>query len=168
MCELIRPIPIRIVNEAAIHPKLVAAAQREAAYILKSLCVELEWTAEPVSSALELRITAAPIGFEITQHSLGVTFFNNAEGSRGTVFFSRVRAVLQMYGPLVSPTRLLGCVLAHEIGHLLLGTKVHSPEGIMVANFRRADLLKASQRRLLFTSGDREIFRSRLRYLLST
>jgi hypothetical protein len=156
-CKLIRTVPIRLLNEAAIHPKLVAAAQREAAYVLKSLCVELEWTAEPLGNALDLRITAAPIGSGITNHSLGVAFLDKAEGNRGTVFTSRVRAVQQMYGPLVNPERLLGCVLAHEIGHLLLGGRTHSREGIMVANFGRADLLKAAQRQLLFTHDDRKM-----------
>lgn len=157
-CNLVRTVPIHLVNEAAVPPRVLAAAQREAVYILKSLCVHLGWTAEPETDAIEMRITAAPIGPDIPNGALGITFLDPIGTNRGTVFFSRVRAVERTYGRLVNLEGLLGCVLAHEIGHLLLGSRTHSREGIMVANFERAELLKAGQRGLLFTRDDREMF----------
>jgi len=157
-CSSVRTVPIRLLNEAAVPPTVLTAAQQEAVYILKSLCVHLEWTAESVSDAMEMRTTPAPVGPGVTKGSLGITFLDQSGTNRGTVFFSRVFAVERTYGRLVSLERLLGCVLAHEIGHLLLGTKAHSRGGIMVANFDQAELLKAGQRRLLFTRDDREMF----------
>ena len=157
-CRLVRTVRIHLVSEAAVPPKILTAAQRETVYILKSLCVHLEWTPEPLNDAIEMRITSAPIGPGVTKGSLGITFLDRAGTNRGTVFFSRVRAMERTYGRLVSLERLLGCVLAHEIGHLLLGSKAHSPEGIMAANFDTIELLKAGQRRLLFTRRDRAIF----------
>lgn len=41
--------------------------------------------------------------------------------------------------------------MAHEIGRLLLHSTAHSREGVMRAEFRRADLKKAAQRQLKFT-----------------
>lgn len=157
-CSLVRTVSIRLVNEAVIPPKVLVAAQREAVYILKSLCVRLEWTAESVSDAMEMRTTAAPIGPDVPKSALGITFLDPTGTNRGTVFFSRVRAVERTYWRPVTLEGLLGCVLAHELGHLLLGSKTHSLEGVMVANFERAELLKAGQRGLLFTRENREMF----------
>ena len=49
------------------------------------------------------------------------------------------------------PAAILGCILAHEIGHLLLGVGSHSGKGIMTANWSGETLLLADQRRLRFT-----------------
>ncbi len=157
-CRLVRTVPIHLVNEADVPPRVLTAAQQEAVYILKSLCVYLEWTAEPGTEVIEMRIMPAPIGPDVTKGALGITFFEQTGTNHGTVFFSRVRAVARTYSRLVNLGSLLGCVLAHEIGHLLLGSRTHSREGIMVANFERAELLKAGQRGLLFTRDDREMF----------
>ena len=45
---------------------------------------------------------------------------------------------------------LMGHVIAHELGHLLLETPEHSVEGIMRARWRQSDLDKAAQGLLLF------------------
>lgn len=158
---MFRPVPIRLIDEAAVPPNVVIAARREAAYILTSLCVDVEWTAEASTKALEIHITDAPIGPEITNRSLGVAFFKANRDSRGTIFLSRVRALQAPYASRIELGRLLGCVLAHEIGHLLLNTKAHSPEGTMVAHFGKAEIERAAQRRLTFTRPDRERFLGR-------
>jgi hypothetical protein len=44
---------------------------------------------------------------------------------------------------------------------MLLNSNAHSPEGIMRANFGDAEMQKASQRRLIFTRSDREMFSAR-------
>jgi hypothetical protein len=56
---------------------------------------------------------------------------------------------------VIDTKTLLADVLAHEIGHLLLGTRTHSTSGIMQANFGESQLRLAYQRRLLFTASDR-------------
>jgi len=123
--------------------------------VLKSLCVEVEWVETP---ALEMRIIVGRLGAGVTEHALGITILAAGHRNRGAVFFSRVRAFEAEYGYLIDLGKLLGCVLAHEIGHLLLGTTAHSPEGIMIANFGEAEVLRAAQRRLRFTPSDREMF----------
>jgi type IV secretory pathway TraG/TraD family ATPase VirD4 len=42
-------------------------------------------------------------------------------------------------------------VIAHEVGHLLLGSNSHSQSGIMIAQWHPAELQKLSMGRLLFT-----------------
>ena len=38
--------------------------------------------------------------------------------------------------PMYFSARILGCVVAHELGHVLLGPRSHSAEGIMAADSR--------------------------------
>ena len=56
---------------------------------------------------------------------------------------------------MVDVGHLLGCAIAHELGHLLLRSKEHAIEGVMRGDFGPAELRKASQRQLTFTAGHR-------------
>lgn len=157
-CNVIRTVPIRLINEAAVKPKLVIAAQQEAAWVLESLCVAVEWAAGPSIKALEMHIVVGPAGPGITEGALGITTLNPLYGNRGAVFLSRVRALQARHATLIGLGRLLGCVLAHEIGHLLLNSRAHSLGGVMIRNFGEAEIYSAAQRRLTFTAFDREMF----------
>jgi hypothetical protein len=54
---------------------------------------------------------------------------------------------------------ILGCAIAHEIGHLLLGPDSHSGTGIMQRNWEREQLRKAMMGTLLFTSEQSKVIR---------
>ncbi len=66
------------------------------------------------------------------------------------IFYDRVAAWSQ--ARLSSPAQMLGAVLAHEIGHLLLGTAAHSRSGIMAATWDRLQLELLEQGRLFFSA----------------
>lgn len=51
--------------------------------------------------------------------------------------------------------RALGRALAHEIGHYVLRSRAHTPDGLMRAHFRAADLLDDSTRRVDLTRTQR-------------
>jgi hypothetical protein len=59
--------------------------------------------------------------------------------------------------------RALGRVLAHEIGHVILGTSVHQPRGLMRAVFVAPDLVRLP--RDSYTLSDPEVMRLRHREL---
>jgi hypothetical protein len=154
-CIGLRNVPIRLINDAAVKPKVMLAAQQEAAYVLESLCVQMEWAVSPSTKALEMRMIVGKLGPGITGGALGLTILTADHRNRGAVFYSRVRAMEEVYGYLIDLGRLLGCVLAHEIGHLLLNSNAHSPDGIMIANFGDSEMQKAAQHHLIFTGSDR-------------
>jgi hypothetical protein len=57
---------------------------------------------------------------------------------------------------------MLGHVISHEIGHLLLGTNSHSPSGIMRAQWDREQLSLAVAGLLTFTKSQSRRMTDRL------
>jgi hypothetical protein len=49
---------------------------------------------------------------------------------------------------------ILGHVIAHEVGHLLLGTNSHSQDGIMSAEWSGSELRRLAKGALLFTASE--------------
>ncbi|HTX35998.1 MAG TPA: hypothetical protein VME43_13295 [Bryobacteraceae bacterium] len=57
-----------------------------------------------------------------------------------------------------SPAVVLGCIMAHELGHLI-GLR-HRPAGIMKPRFERGDIEQANMGRLRFTGQDERVLRA--------
>jgi len=141
--------------EAPLPAATLADARNEAQWILRSLCVEIDWVDGESADALLVRILPKPVTADPTPDALGLAMPNIGRGNRGAVFLDRIQEkVAESAGRISLPT-LLGCVMAHEIGHLVLRTTTHSSKGIMSADFRKAELAKASQRQLTFTAAER-------------
>ena len=68
------------------------------------------------------------------------------------VFYQRVRAEAERYD--VSTAQVLACTIAHELGHLLLPIRAHSPEGLMRACWSRAEFHRADHGELRFLPID--------------
>jgi hypothetical protein len=67
------------------------------------------------------------------------------------VFYDRVTKV----GDSISEDAVLGNIVAHEVGHLLLGTGQHSASGIMAASWSHKQLVSAAQGLLRFDRAER-------------
>jgi hypothetical protein len=103
-------------------------------------------------------------------HSQGmviqVRFIDDTPGHPGAWAFSnpfdQVPLVTVMYDRIVfaterSPgrrTALLAHVLVHEVGHLLMRTNGHSPDGVMKAHWSNADQTRMAYRPLPFLPDD--------------
>jgi hypothetical protein len=87
---------------------------------------------------------------------MGIAMPHLGSGDHAGVFFSRVRETAARSAALIDVSDLLGYVMAHEIGHVLLHSTAHSSEGLMRKEFRPGDLKKAGQRLLKFTSEQAE------------
>jgi hypothetical protein len=68
---------------------------------------------------------------------LGFALPSTRSGVHATVFYDRIETVA--ISGLVRIDRVLGNAMAHEIGHVLLGSNQHSQIGIMKAVWSRAD-----------------------------
>jgi hypothetical protein len=77
------------------------------------------------------------------------------------VFFERIHQAAERAS--AKEPQMLGAVLAHELGHELLGGSSHSPWGVMKSILRTSDFEVADKGRLRFSSAEEERLRKSLK-----
>jgi hypothetical protein len=171
----ITTVTVSVFNDAGVSPILSQQAQDVARRVFAQAGVKLEWmncglpsqTEKEVSlciqsdfpTHLHLTLIGHPIYPVAT--TLGVSYLaEDGVGFQGVVFCERV-AELQS-GTGVDMAILLGVVMAHELGHLLLGTNSHSPGGLMRASWRREDLAHAVKGALFLSDDQSDHMRAKL------
>jgi hypothetical protein len=76
----------------------------------------------------------------------------DGKGCYADLFYERI-VELQMKTHTLTAI-ILGHAMAHELGHLLLGTNSHSRDGLMRAQWNRGDLAEAARGNLLFSTEE--------------
>jgi hypothetical protein len=138
------PLIIRIYDNVGLASERLATARHAVSAVLKPAGIEITWrdcrkaradaSGPPCNGALEgseviIRIVNA--GSKQGDDRLGYSTIDvqHHADCLATVFADRIES---MAGRTESdPGTLLGHVMAHEIGHLLMGTSTHSPIGLM-------------------------------------
>jgi hypothetical protein len=162
---------IRVFDRSGQSAMDRTAAIREANAVLEEAGIEALWidcstgvpagrhavcTAPNLPGELIVRITDAPetspaatvlpLGYSLIEPAAGA-------GTLATVFSDRV---LWLSQASKSPaTRVMGRAIAHEIGHLLIGTNEHSATGLMRALWTADDLARDRADDWRFTHTDR-------------
>ena len=152
-------LTVRIYNTSGIPTPELVAGRRAAESILRDIgldvifrhCGRAVSAADPIDpcdeslqpSEVVVRVLNAP-AFSTTLHAdaYGVTYVVR-ETNRGwlaTVFADRIGQAASRVG--VEPGTLLGRVMAHEVGHLLLGSHYHGEAGLMLAEWPDALLAR--------------------------
>ena len=140
-------VAVAICDAQQAPPEIVASAERIAGDVYAAIGVALEWTdagCAPGDHNLTVNvITRKASAVDVTDVTLG---FAEPGTSVATVLYDRVVAFARRYR--VKREVLLGYVIAHEVGHLLLPPNSHSWQGVMrpVIN-----LEEAAAKRLRFT-----------------
>jgi hypothetical protein len=131
-------VVIRIYNTYGAGASQLADATTTAAGILRDAHVRAVWRdcssgcAEALGPGdLLVRIVAAPEGAAAGSLGCAVVNLQAGRGTLATVYADRIAVLAGRTG--VEAATLLGRALAHEIGHLLLGTARHSAAGLMRA-----------------------------------
>jgi hypothetical protein len=75
------------------------------------------------------------------------------------VFFHRVEE--EARNGISSTSTILGHIMAHELGHLVLGESSHSSEGIMTETLRKKHFEQANKGKLLFLAEEAQRMRVR-------
>ena len=169
-------ISVLVHNYAEIPAKTLIEAEEHAARILRRAGVGLRWLNCPGSQAeisrlpacarpeggptqLQLRVIPRTMAerLSLPNNAFGVALSAPQDqfGVYAFVFAHRVDEIAEQVGAEVarlffSPAVILGHIMAHEMGHLLLGAERHSRNGIMSANWSE-DAKLASRGELLFT-----------------
>jgi hypothetical protein len=140
-------VTLHVTNHAAISPKELAAAEAYAAAIYRAAGIETVWTETPWalggSGSPHLRVvilspemTAKKSrGAQLDANLMGTAIDGATDGSGriAYVFADRIRQAALQYAAKLDHG--LGHVMAHEVGHLLLGVHSHAQAGLMTADW---------------------------------
>jgi hypothetical protein len=168
--EVAAPITVRIYDYASTPPGVLSRAREVAARVLAGAGIATSWaqcrTRESErrlnpscsnradASVLQLRIhtrlQAQRMGVRAWQFGYALPL-DEGFGVIAGVFLGRARDLAHSHG--LDLSIVLGHVMAHEIGHLLLGSGHHGGQGIMRPRWNDHDLRLAQTGLLGFTSS---------------
>jgi hypothetical protein len=170
------PVVLRVslFDDAGVGAPTLREAEREANRVFRRANIEVIWlqcpqnTLEQISlgrcaeasypAHLQLRIVPRPRTARIS--TVGMSFLSaDGKGCYADLFYERI-VELQMKTRTLTAI-ILGQAMAHELGHLLLGTNSHSRDGLMRAQWNRGDLAQAARGNLLFSAEESTRMRSR-------
>lgn len=144
----------RVLRDVGVQPIWLNCPQQISQEASLGRCSELSFP-----SHLRLEIVRVSQGLKVS--TLGVSF--TAEDGRGT-YANIYHEPIKQLGEktLISPSIILGHVMAHELGHLLLGANSHSSSGLMHFHWTLEDLMEASRGHLMFSKEQCLKIRNRL------
>ena len=173
-------ITVRVFNYAQVSPVTQQHAQEIAARIFYRTGIKTSWLECSLSSegkytaadceqpaeASDLILRLVPVSAATVAQFGNATLGIAAQPEKGThasasVFYDRVEQVAR--GGAAARAVILGHAMAHELGHLLLGSNSHSPVGLMRAQWSRLDFRHASAGELVFRPHEAVFIRDQVR-----
>jgi hypothetical protein len=165
-------LQVSVFNRALVPEDKLKQAEARAEKIMSRAGIHLTWldcpvsTAGPTSVALSsptisqscramhypehIAITILERPTNIPADTFGEAFLNErGTGSYIDVFYGQLSAL--RLEEAMAPAEILGCVIAHEIGHLELGADSHSKTGLMRAHWDDKSLSDAAKGQLFFS-----------------
>ena len=146
-------VSVAVCDADHLPPELIDVAERIAGEVYREIGITIDWVDSACGGddrGLSVNvISRQTCGAAVSDLTLG---FAGSGSSAATVLYDRVEAFAHHYH--VRREVLLGYVMAHELGHLLLPPNSHSLEGVMRASI---DLELAAARRLRFTPQQGEL-----------
>jgi hypothetical protein len=172
-------VSISVHDYADVPTVLLASAEDQAREIFRQAGLETVWlNCSPQLEKLELEpgscyfSDSTHLTLKISSHAmnaqvrsrldvLGTAYLDEkGAGYFAYVFYDRTQELAQRRR---LGHALLADVMAHEIGHLLLGSTSHSVRGIMCAHWNYEELKKVSEGAMSFIPSQSRIMRDRLR-----
>lgn len=169
-------VNISVYDYAHVPSETLAIAEHSARRMFQQAGVETVWvTCFPKPEKAESNgcslVDTTHLTMMILPHALTAHLRNRPDalgdallderhvGYYAHVFYDRVQRVAEEHGLGYA---LLGNVLAHEIGHLLLGSNLHSVSGIMSAHWHERELQIISQGSMCFLPSQSRLMKERL------
>ena len=162
-------ITLRVDDLAHLDPVVLTGSKEVTTAIFRKADVETVWLDCTVNQTdcgqeterpqFRLRILASPMDKDtVSDNALGFAMpcHENDLECIFFIFYSRITDLAAIYG--IGPDRILGHVMAHEIGHTLLGPDAHAVSGIMQAGLAIPDMKQG----LYFTSSQPRRLRAEL------
>jgi hypothetical protein len=186
------PMIVSVIPGAGVSPRLVTAVLAEAAAIWRAAGVSFVWrhlprvvpAAEPSAPAPSipntLRLTIGDNRGVITEGNLplGWIVFDDVAVPEPAIYlsFANAQAMMDVARGVVGPvdqmplaqretllSRAMGRALAHELGHYLLASKLHTPRGLMKAHLTAVELFRPDSGGFRIEPSQRRLVAARLR-----
>jgi len=169
-----RQLILIVYDQARIATGTMRQAQEDVLKIFASAGVELAWIDSQNTSRFYHAIDACEEPFRVhvvvrrrlsasneSRHVMGTSFGANLpSGASVHVFYDEaLRLALRHRRP---PGKILGMVIAHELGHILLPMSAHSPNGIMRADWDGDGLMRTGYPNAAFADDQADVIRHKL------
>lgn len=162
-------IKVLVYDSVKLSPSLLRRAETNAGSVFRESGIQIRWincfkpgetdNCNRVPRSDEYVLHIVPDGRTGSDLVFGEAFLGeDGTGKYSDVFFNRIARAVD--GPNVS--NLLGAVAAHELGHLLLGTRSHSLVGIMEPVWAPESLRRVGMGTLVFTREQSLLMKKRL------
>jgi hypothetical protein len=154
-----RQLPVTVCDFASVDPRVLAAAEAVAGEVYRGAGVDIEWAESGcIAGPLGLYVNLVAVEKENVHLAELLVGFAESGGLTATVFYNRIDLLARRHRK--KPAIVLGYVIAHELGHLLLPPHSHSATGIMRATLN----LEVSTRalRVSFTPEQAELIAGRI------
>ena len=157
-------VHVLIKNLAQVPAETLNRARDDATRVFRRSGIALIWVDAETYRAgcLTVHIVTQPVGaISRNPHILGIApITQEARGTNLWIFYPRIIAYSANLG--MAASQLLGHVMAHELGHLLLPYGAHSVAGLMRPAWDRAQVRAADEGVLTFTTHQAGLIRERL------
>jgi hypothetical protein len=169
-------VSVSVYDDARVPAAVLAQAEREAGKIFARAGLEVTWvncstwevrvetqaSCERFAWPAYLALHIVPRSIRPMNEVFGVAFLSGEGiGCYSDVYYDQALALHADWN--VGLADILGNVVAHEVGHLLLGSNSHAPAGIMRARWQGEELRRLASGSLLFTPEQAERMRRKLK-----
>lgn len=169
-------VTVKVYNGINLSPSELSQAERTAERIFGYAGIQLTWTTGLLAadvdenvpslkwnaaSSLQLRLWPRAMAGKRPSSSETLGFCLSFENGDAVVLADDVRE-RAVFGT-TNFADLLGLAMAHELGHLLLGSPAHSVAGVMRARWTEKGLRDDDRGYLRFTADEAESMRSEVR-----
>jgi len=172
---------VSVFDDADLEPGRLQKAEKVASRVYARSGVSVEWlncgrpkesseeqaACSEANSPSHLHVRIRPKSWNLRESTLGISYLDeDGVGCEADVFYAGV--ALLVGTERTNPDLILGLVMAHELGHLLLGTNSHAATGLMRALWNTEDFAAARMGRLVFTEEQSDRLRARLEAALTS
>jgi hypothetical protein len=166
-------LTVSIFNDADVPPSVLQQAENRARAVMSDAGVSLTWLDCGVPGQWRAELGCQAIAFPthfsvrlvagrkaVSDDTFGQSYLNErGEGNYANVYVTPLSSARTL--SVIQEGDLLGYVVAHELGHLLLGKESHSAGGLMRARWKVAELQEGVRGNLVFSRGEAGKIRSR-------
>jgi hypothetical protein len=169
-------VTVLVYNFVDVPPGILVAAERHADKILRLAGAKVEWVSCPHDNAPD---SQEPCGRGWAMQTPGLRLISGVNRFQSmqlghtaipiysTIYYERITDRAHRDHADSDLPIFLGCVIAHELGHLLLRSPDHSAKGIMQPVWGTAQVHQALTGNLLFTADQAVRIKSQAHFLAS-